>query len=401
MASVTGQGNTYNLPNYHGELFTVTPTETPFLSAIGGLFGGAKITKATTFEWQTQDRRSSTANNVVSEGAAAPAGTERSRSAVDNVVEIHQSAIEITYSKLAATGQFNSANIAPQVDDAVLDELTNQTMAELQSMAVDIEKSFLSGLYNKPADNTTNRQTRGILTAIQTNRVSGGTAVGAGTATVVAATGVFTTPAANTLAIGNKVYVHTVTNLTGLVAYQAYYVLTVPTSSTFTVSTIPGGATATFVTDGSVTGLTLAAAISKTTLDSALKTAFDNGAKLPMGETVIMLGSGQKLALSNGYAIPALNQVTRDRTVGGVAVDTLVTDFGTFGVMLNRWMPAGQIAVLDLSVCAPWFMEIPDKGLLFTEPLSTVGSSRKWQLYGEVGLEYGPETYHALITDLV
>ena len=37
MAAVAGQGTTFNLPNYHGELFTVTPTETPFLSAIGGL----------------------------------------------------------------------------------------------------------------------------------------------------------------------------------------------------------------------------------------------------------------------------------------------------------------------------------------------------------------------------
>ena len=39
MAAVAGQGTTFNLPNYHGELFTVTPTETPFLSAIGGLAG--------------------------------------------------------------------------------------------------------------------------------------------------------------------------------------------------------------------------------------------------------------------------------------------------------------------------------------------------------------------------
>lgn len=318
MAAVSGQGTTYNLPNYHGELFAVTPTETPFLSAIGGL-GGAKMTTATEFEWQTVDRRASTANNVALEGAAAPTGAERSRSNVSNVVEIHQSAIEVSYTKLAARGNFAGANIAPQQDDLVLDELAVQTMAELESMAVDVERSFLSGVYQKPANNSTARQTRGLLTAITTNvNANGGTP----------------------------------------------------------------------------------RALTKALIDATLKTAFDNGAKLPQASTVFMCGSAQKVALTNAYAIPALNQVTRDRTIGGLAVDSLVTDFGTFGVMLNRWMPAGKIAVLDLSVCYPVFLEIPGKGLLFTEELARVGAARKFQLYGEIGLEYGPETYHALLSDL-
>ena len=40
--SVTGTGNTFNLPNFAGELFTASPTRTPFLSMIGGLSGGRK-----------------------------------------------------------------------------------------------------------------------------------------------------------------------------------------------------------------------------------------------------------------------------------------------------------------------------------------------------------------------
>src|SRR3954471_20874645 len=99
MATVSGQGTTFNLPNYHGELFTVTPTETPFLSAIGGP-NGAKPRAATEFERQTICRRATTAKNVALEGAAAPTGSERARSNVTNVVEIHHSAIEVSYSKL-------------------------------------------------------------------------------------------------------------------------------------------------------------------------------------------------------------------------------------------------------------------------------------------------------------
>lgn len=396
MATVAGQGTTYALPNYHGELFTVTPTETPFLSAIGGL-NSAKKTTATTFEWQTVDRRASSANNAALEGAAAPAGTERSRSNVNNVVEIHHSAIEVSYTKIAARGQFAGANIAPQWDDAVLDELAIQTLAELESMAVDVEKSFLSGTKNVPTDNTTARKTQGLLGAISNTSYAG---VNLGSATVVASTGVFTS-ATHGFSVGDAVYLGAITTTTGVSAGVRYYALTVPSGTTFTLSATPGGAALTLVTNGSTAAVYKGTATSKSTLDTALQGAFDNGAKLPQDSTVIIVGSKQKLALSNAYAIPALNQVTRDRTIGGVAVDTLVTDFGTFGVMLDRWMPSDQIAVTDLSVCYPVFLEIPGKGLLFTEELARTGAARKFQLYGEVGLEYGASNFHALVQGLL
>lgn len=317
MGAVAGQGTTYNLPNYHGELYTVTPTETPFLSAIGGLSGG-KRTKSVEFEWQTVDRRASTTNNSVVEGAAAPTGVARSRSNVSNVVEIHQSAIEVSYTRQAATGMYGGINIGAD-DNPVNDELTAQITAELEAMAVDIELSFLTGVYAKPGTNATARKTRGLLAAITTNvNANGGTP----------------------------------------------------------------------------------RAISKTIVDAQLSAMFAAGAKLPQESTVFMVGPAQKVALSNLYGTGSLNQPTMTRNIGGVAVDTIVTDFGTFGVMLDRWMPTGQIGVVDLSVCAPVWLEIPGKGLLFAEQLAKVGASEKWQLYGEVGLEYGPEVYHGVIKDL-
>ena len=322
MAAVSGQGTTFNLPNYHGELFTVTPTETPFLSAIGGL-NEAKTCHAIDFEWQTIDRRSSSANNAALEGAAAPTAGERSRVNLKNCVEIHQSAIEVTYSKLGGIGNFSGVNVAPQWDDLVLNELAIQTQAELESMAVDVEQSFLSGTYARPANNSTVRTTQGVLGAAATVSANGGTA----------------------------------------------------------------------------------RALTKSIMDAHLKAMFDAGAKLPQATTVLMVGSGQKVSLSNVYsAAPQLNQATFTRNIGGVAIDTVVTDFGTFGVMTNRWMPAGQIAVIDLGSCYPVFMEIPTPmgvGTLFVEELARTGSSRKFQLYGEIGLEYGPTNAHGLVKDLL
>lgn len=319
MGAVSGTGTTYALPNYHGELFQVTPTETPFLSAIGGINGG-KVTHALEFEWQTTDRRASTANNSAFEGAAAPTGAERSRANVSNITEIHQSAIEVSYSKLGASGQFSGVNVAPQANDFMADELTLQTHAELQSMAVDLEKSFLSGAYLKPTDNTTKRQTRGVLTAITTNLLANG-----GT---------------------NR-------------------------------------------------------ALTTTLLDTLFSTMFTNGAPLNQDSTVIITGPAQSLNISNLYAANSqFSAPTRDRTLAGMAIKTITNVFGTFGVLIDRWMPANKIAVVDLSVCYPVFLEIPQKGLLFVEELARVGSSRKFQLYGEMGLEYGPELYHGLLADI-
>lgn len=56
MAGITGIGTTFTLPNYHGELFGITPADTPLLSAIGGLTGGRRAS-STAFEWQTYDLR--------------------------------------------------------------------------------------------------------------------------------------------------------------------------------------------------------------------------------------------------------------------------------------------------------------------------------------------------------
>ena len=87
-AAVLGQGTTYNLPNYVGELFALTPQDTPFVSAIGGLTGGRK-TKSTKFGWQSYDERDADETRQRLEGANAPQAENRKRVSGENVVEIH------------------------------------------------------------------------------------------------------------------------------------------------------------------------------------------------------------------------------------------------------------------------------------------------------------------------
>src|SRR5688572_25220488 len=108
MAGISALGTTYNLPNYTGVLFGLTPQDTPLLSAIGGLTGGMQTT-STEFEWQTYDGRAA-AQPAILEGADAPTLTGRVRANVTNVVQIHHSAVGVSYTKLAATGLKSGTN---------------------------------------------------------------------------------------------------------------------------------------------------------------------------------------------------------------------------------------------------------------------------------------------------
>lgn len=168
MAGITGLGTTYNLPNYVGELFAASPENTPFLSAIGGLTGGVPV-NSTVFTWSSYDLRAAADDRQRAEGADAPTAEGRARAVGSNVLEVHQEQVSVSYTKQAATNQF--VGTAPFVGgpNAVQDELAWQLTQEFKQIARDVEKSFITGTYNMPTDNSTNRKTRGILQAITTN----------------------------------------------------------------------------------------------------------------------------------------------------------------------------------------------------------------------------------------
>ena len=123
------------------------------------------------------------------------------------------------------------------------------------------------------------------------------------------------------------------------------------------------------------------------------KAMADSGAKF---ENVVLLANAfNRQRISEVYAY-----APESRTVGGFSISQIETDFTSVGVAYVRNMPVDEIYAVELSVCKPRIMAIPDKGFLFFEPLGKSGSSDKEQLYGEVTLEYGPEQWHGKITGL-
>lgn len=392
MAGITGLGTTYNLPNFTGELFQIAPSDTPFLTAIGGLGGGGQ-TISTEYEWETFDF-APPAQNVQLEGAVAPAASARLRANVTNVVEIHQSKVSVSYSKLAAFGQHAGTN--SEATNPIRNETSFQVDKGLKQMALDMEWSLLNGSYQKPSDNTTARQTRGLLTAIATNKLAG---PGVLQTAATSATDTITTGSVHSLVVGNKVVFRGIGAATGLVVGRAYYVVNVGSTTTFKVSAQQGGTPITLGTATAISfvGNTGLAASTKSTFNSLAQTVYDTGGITDLNAATFIVPSSQKLALSGAFTTQFLEQ---SRTVGGVAVSTVVTDFGIINVMLSRRIPQDTVVLASLDVCQVVFLETPGKGHVFAEPLAKVGASDDVQLYGEVGLAYGPETAHGIYTGL-
>lgn len=175
MGAVSGMGDSYDLLNYVGELFRITPKETPFLSMIGGLNGGVD-TKTKQFTWQTVDNAAA-AQPSISETSAASGQTaaERSRSEVVNVCQIHQYNLDISYRKLAAVNNIGGEKILG--NQPVQDELSFQMDLVMERFARDVDYSFLQGAYVADTNVSTATTTRGLKNAITTNTVAAGGAV--------------------------------------------------------------------------------------------------------------------------------------------------------------------------------------------------------------------------------
>ena len=144
-----------------------------------------------------------------------------------------------------------------------------------------------------------------------------------------------------------------------------------------TVNTVAGGA----------------AKLTKAMLDSLFKEMFDNGAIF--SNMVLWVNSFQKQIITNIYSY-----APTDRNMGGTNIKQIETDFGNIGISLNRFMPQATVLASEMSVLAPVFQPVPEKGNFFYEELSKVGASEDGQIYGKIGLDHGPAFMHGTITNL-
>lgn len=402
MAGISGQINTFESPNYEGELYNVTPEDTPLLSAIGGLFGGEPVF-TTIFSWQEYDLRD-VDQRVAKEGQDAPAGTGRKRANVSNVLQIIHETIEVSYTKQATSRQVadigsNHPNVVSSGQgNPVVNEFDWQMEQRLKEIARDCEYTILNGVFQEPSDNNTERKTRGLIAAVTTNVHDAGhdsdtTQSGSSSSDDVIVA------SAHGLTNGDKIQFTALTGGAGLETNKTYYVVNAATN-TFQLAAEPNGAPINFTTDIASGTFEQVEDLTADMVLNLMQDVWDNGGIRESETATLIANSWNKRRLTKVFLDPTNAGFRQDqRNVGGVNLQTFDTDFGRVNVMLNRYCPPNTIVVASLEeLRLKWLAQ--DQGTLFVEPLGKTGAYEHSQIYGEWGLQYGNERAHGVLSGL-
>lgn len=100
-------------------------------------------------------------------------------------------------------------------------------------------------------------------------------------------------------------------------------------------------------------------------------------------------------AVNNGLTV-----IPASREVNGINLSSVVTPLGVVYLYLGECLPAGTALLLNLDVINPVYQPVPGKGNFFLEPLAKTGAGEKFQLFGQMGLDHGPEWYHGKFTGI-
>ena len=84
----------------------------------------------------------------------------------------------------------------------------------------------------------------------------------------------------------------------------------------------------------------------------------------------------------------------------GIRIRDLMLPSATIHIAEGQFIEKGTALLLNFDVIRPIEQPVPGKGNFFLEPLAKTGAGEKYQLFGQIGLDYGNELYHGKITGL-
>lgn len=329
-----------NINNFTGELFKITPHRTPLLSASGGLTGGKAI-NSTYFQFQTVDNAVVSSVTPGSEGGT-PNFNGRSRSAVQGVLEIFHEAVQITFTAQAAYGEIVPFDLASSYKNS-------------------IDKLALEG--TNPVNDEMAAQLELVLELV------------AKKAEFQAFNGAFSDGTSSDR------------QMRGLDEHCS----------------LSGGNI--YFNDANGDGSGADQKIHWDTVAGAMKKLYDAGA--PLREPVLFISPQMLLDLNKELVNPTVSGaltggiLPRDRNVGGVDIDTIVTPFGAMGLALSDYLPSNKAFIVDMAFVTPVFLNVPGKGTVFIRDLDQGDNARMGKaVYMEMGYDFGPPQYHCEIADI-
>ena len=126
-----------------------------------------------------------------------------------------------------------------------------------------------------------------------------------------------------------------------------------------------------------------------------------NDAGGDISNLIILMNSVNLLQL-HGNAVEMGVPVGKEYTTAyGIQVRDLILPVGTtVKIALGEFIPEGTALIINPSVIGPVEQPVPGKGNFFLEELAKTGAGTKYQLFGQIGLDHGPEWFHGKITGL-
>ena len=92
--------------------------------------------------------------------------------------------------------------------------------------------------------------------------------------------------------------------------------------------------------------------------------------------------------------------IAKDTEYGIQVRDVILPIGATVKLVLGAFIPEGTAILFNPKYIGPVEQPVPAKGNFFLEELAKVGAGSKYQIFGQIGLDHGPEWYAAKITGL-
>lgn len=115
---------------------------------------------------------------------------------------------------------------------------------------------------------------------------------------------------------------------------------------------------------------------------------------------LVLMASPENISKITDLYTGNMNVILPTNEVGGIRIRTIATNTWDMGIVGSNYIDNDTILIVNPTVMAPAFLEVPGKGTVYEEELAKTGTADNIQLVAHIGLDHGPSNAHGAITGL-